>query len=465
MDREDIPQHSRPRRETAQAATSVTDPSREAAQAGEQPRTVWSSERAFVLSTAAAGVGLGNLWRFPTMVGENGGAVFLLAYAIAVVCVGIPFAALEVAAGRMAHGSTVASFRHIAGKLVWLGWAVVLLTLMIDSYYFVVTGWTLGYAVESTLGAAPAFDAFTSGYASVWYLLAVGGLVAGVLLFGLSGIERFARVMMPLLVAAVLGLAVFGLTNGGAGAALAFLFSPDLGQLAHPAVWRDAFGQAFYSLTIGQGYLITYGSYLPPRIHVARSVASIAAINSTVAILAGLAIFPLVFAAGLDPGAGSELAFTTLPEAFRAIGAEGILAPLFFWLFFLAAFSSCLGGAKVVTAALREKLRAWGPRASILAGLGMITLLGLPSALSYAAPGWTLGGRPVLDFMDRMLGTNAVLAAALASALALGWVLAKDRWHRQFGQRHPSLTTAFVWLARLAPLGLGALFLVGALTR
>lgn len=284
------------------------------------------------------------------------------------------------------------------------------------------------------------------------------------LLLGLSGIERFARVMMPLLVAVILGLAVFGLTNGGAGRTLAFLFSPDLGRLTAPEVWRAALGQAFYSLAIGQGYLITYGSYLPPRIHVVRSVFSIAAINATVAVLAGLAIFPLVFQAGLDPGAGSELAFTTLPKAFEAMGAGALLAPVFFWLFFLAAFSSCLGGAKVVTAALRETVDRLGARGAVLAGLGLITALGLPSALSYAAPGWSIGGRPVLDFVDRMIGTNGVIIATLATAAALSWSLSHGRWQRQLGARAPRLTTGLVWLARLAPAGLAALFVASALS-
>lgn len=460
MDREDIPRHPRPQAATGEAA--VTDPSRPAARRGERPYAVWSSERAFVLSTAAAGVGLGNLWRFPTMVGENGGAAFLIAYAVAVLAAGIPFATLEVAAGRLAQGSTIASFRQVGRRLAPLGWGVVLLTLVIDSYYFVVTGWTLGYAVESTLGPSPAFDAFTAGYRSVWYLLGVGGLVTVVLLFGLSGIERFARVMMPLLVVVVAGLAVFGLANGGAGQALAFLFSPTLDRLAAPEVWRAAVGQAFYSLAIGQGYLITYGSYLPPRIHVARSVLSVAAINSAVAILAGLAIFPLVFAAGLDPGAGSELAFVTLPKAFEAMGAAAVLAPVFFWLFFLAAFSSCLGGAKVVTAALRETLPRLRARGAVLLGLAAITLLGLPSALSYAAPAWTLGGRPVLDAIDRTVGTNGVLAATLATALVLSWSLSGARWSRQLGARRPALTRLIVWLARLTPLGLIGLLLASA---
>ncbi|WP_162299689.1 sodium-dependent transporter [Marinospirillum perlucidum] len=451
---------SQPRYRRSQAETCVTDVSRNAAEKGEQPYTVWSSERAFILSTAAAGVGLGNLWRFPTLVGENGGGSFLLCYVIAVVFVSVPFAAIEIAAGRRAHGSTLASFGGLGRGMALIGLAIVLLTLMIDSYYFVVSGWTLGYAVEATLGAVPAFETFTSGYASIIYFLITCALVTLVLFFGISGIEQFARVMMPALVLVLLGLAIFALNTGDALQAAEFLFNPDLSQLNDDTVWRAAFGQAFYSLTIGQGYLITYGSYLPRRVNVARSVLSIATINSMVAILAGLAIFPLLFAANLDPTGGSDLAFTALPEAFANQGWGRVLAPIFFWLFFLAAFSSCIGGAKVVTAAIREQISRSGSRLAVLLGLGAIALLGLPSAFSYSALNWQINGLPVLDFVDRTLGTNAVLGLALLSISALAWSLPVELWQRQLGLRTPWLADLIVWLSRCLPL---ALLLVGAL--
>jgi NSS family neurotransmitter:Na+ symporter len=447
----------RPREPQAQAGAAVSDPSREAAERAEQPYAVWSSERAFVLSTAAAGVGLGNLWRFPTLAGENGGGAFLIAYAAAVVLFAIPFAALEIAAGREAHGSVVASFRRLGPRLAMLGWATALLTLLIDSYYFVVSGWTLGFAVNASLGAVPSFESFTAGYASLWWLGAVGAMVAAILAFGLSGIERTAQLLMPVLVISLAGLAVFAMSNGGASRTLSFLFSPEPERLAEPEVWRAAFGQAFYSMTIGQGYLITYGSYLPPRINAPRSVATVAAMNSGVAILAGLAIFPLVFAAGLDPGAGSELAFTTLPRAFEDVPAGGVLAAGFFWLLFLAALSSCIGGAKVVTAALREQWRRLGGPGAAVLGAALIVALGVPSALSYAAPEWTLAGRPVLDFADRTLGSGGTIVMAIATALVLGWRFSATHLARQFGLRGVP-ARALAGLVRLAPLALAALF-------
>lgn len=421
------------------------------------PRAVWSSERIFVLSTAAAGVGLGNLWRFPTLVGENGGGAFLFAYAVAVIFVAIPFAALELAAGRQSHGSVIASFKRMGPGLFVFGWLTVLLTLFIDSYYFVVTGWTLGFALSATVGSPPAFDIFTSGYNSLWYLFGLGAIVGVILGFGLSGIERVARILMPVLVLSILGLAIFALFAGDARQALSFLFSPDVARLGEPALWRAAFGQAFFSMMIGQGYLITYGSYLPARINVPRSVLSISAVNSGVAILAGLAIFPFVFAAGADPAAGSQLAFVTLPKAFDAIDTWLPLDAIFFWLLFLAAISSCIGGAKVVTAALNEHWSGLSNWAATVLGVSLIVLLGIPSALSYAAPNWTLWGEPVLDAFDRMIGSNSTVALAIGTALILGWRTSGDHLTKQFGLYGP-ITTVLKIIIRGAPIVLLVLF-------
>lgn len=453
----------RPRERTAQASAEVTDTSRAAAEEGKQPYAVWSSERTFILSSAAAGIGLGNLWRFPTLVGEHGGGAFLLAYTVAVVLVAIPFAALELAAGRQAHGSVIASFRRLGPRLAVLGWTTVLLTLLIDSYYFVVTGWTFGFAVGASTGTTPDFESFTSGYASLWWLAATGLVVGTILVFGLSGIERVSQFLMPLLVLSLLSMAALALSGEGAEKAVAFLFSPQTARLGDPDLWRAAFGQAFFSMTIGQGSLITYGSYLPARINVPRSVLAIAMLNSGVALLAGLAIFPLVFAAGLDPAAGAELAFATLPRAFDANGSAVPLATMFFWLLFLAALSSCIGGAKVVVAALREQWQGLGSKTAALVGIAGICVLGVPSALSYAAPEWRLAGTPLLDGIDSVVGSNGTILMGIATSLVLGWRFSRDHLQRQFGLRGP-MALALAALVRIAPLALIVLFGAGLVT-
>ncbi|WP_052000097.1 sodium-dependent transporter [Caenispirillum salinarum] len=438
-----------PQAETAEVERVTADTHR-----SERPE--WTSERAFILSTAAAGVGLGNLWRFPYILGDNGGGAFLVAYLIAMVCVGVPFAALEIAAGRLAHGSSVTTYARISRLAGIYGWGVVLLTLVINSYYFVVTGWTAAYAGHSLAGGAPDFSTFTQGYGSLWFLLAVTAGVGVVLAAGLAGIERFTKVLVPILVATVLGLAVYGLSNGTAGETVSFLFRPDMGHLGRLDIWAAAFGQAFYSLTIGQGYLITYGSYLPRGVRVVRSVGAIAGINVMVALLAGLMIFPLVFRFDLDPAAGSDLAFKVLPQAFDQMSAGAWVAPLFFGLFFFAAFSSCIAGAKVVVAALSDR---WGLGNRSAVGLGMaaIAVLGVPSALSYAAPGWQVRGQPVLDAVDSIAGSGVVVVSGLVGAALLAWTLSGKRWATVMERTPPKVSRAAVTIGRWAPLPVGLL--------
>lgn len=194
-----------------------------------------------------------------------------------------------------------------------------------------------------------------------------------------------------------------------------------------------------------------------------RSVLAIAMLNSGVALLAGLAIFPLVFAAGLDPAAGAELAFATLPRAFDANGSAVPLATIFFWLLFLAALSSCLGGAKVVVAALREQWQGLRSTTAAPVGIAGICVLGVPSALSYAAPEWRLAGTPLLDGIDSVVGSNGTILMGIATSLVLGWRFSRDHLQRQFGLRGP-MALALAALVRIVPLALIVLFGAGLVT-
>ena len=427
----------------------------------EPQRGEWSSERAFVLSTAAAAVGLGNLWRFPYMAGENGGAAFVLAYLVALVVVGMPVMILELTGGRFGRGGPIATFRRIHPRAALVGWLVVGLTTLIVSYYLVITGWTLGYALLSFTGDFPTFGDFTEGYASVWYFVAVLVLTAGLLLFGLAGIEKKALFTMPLLLAVILGLAIFGLTFGeGRSEAASFLLDPDFTMLASPTLWLLAFGQAFYSLAVGQGYLITYGSYLPKRVNVPRAAGTIAVIETSVALLAGWMIFPLVFAMGLAPDEGSELAFNTLPRAFDDIPLGTAVGILFFVLFFTAAFSSCIAGLKVVVTAVREELNLAHRKAVLLAALGA-GVLGIPSALSFTPMELTLFGEPVLDVMDALAATQVVVICGVAGAGVISWLLPQKRLLAKLGTLWVGPALGVIWVARLLFIP-GAAILVGS---
>ncbi len=420
-------------------------------------RGQWSSEPAFVFSMAAAAVGLGNLWRFPYMVGENGGGAFILAYLIALAVVALPIMMLEVGAGRLARGSVVGTYRQVNRFGAAYGWFVVLLTIAITSYYLVITGWTLGYAVSAMRMAVEPFDEFTDGYNSLWYFFAVTVAATAVLIRGVSAIEKFSKILMPVLVVMIVGIIFYASTMDGWSEARQFMFRADFSALKNPGLWFFAFGQAFYTLAIGQGYLVTYGSYIPRKTHVPRASLVVAGAETSIALLAGWMIFPFVFTYGFDPGAGSQLAFDTLPRVFDEMGHGAWLAMAFFFLFFAAAFSSCLAGLKVIVAAFSEEFRMGDLRAVLAVGCLML-FLGVPSALSFSPIELTVRGMPFIDFMDQFGGTNVVVASGVIGAGLFCWFMprpkisyalgAKSRWweYRIFivGRSLPFLALAFI---------------------
>ena len=413
-------------------------------------RALWSSERAFILSAAAAAVGLGNLWRFPYMAGENGGAAFILAYFIAVIVVGLPLMVLEFALGRQSRGNTVGMFRYLSQSVSWFGWLVVGLTTIIISYYLVITGWTLGYAVAAFSGNLLPFQEFTESYNSLWYFLITALVTGWIVVKGVSGIERFARWMMPALVVVVVGLAGYGLTLPGRGEAIDFLFSPDFELLREPRLWLFAVGQAFYSLAVGSGYLITYGSSLGPGVPIGRSSVVIAAVETTMALLAGFMVFPIVFTFGLAPDAGSELAFNTLPMAFAEMGIGFLIAPVFFVMFFAAALSSCVGGVKVIAASIQEELSV-PYRKAVYWTTAILVLLGTPSALSFTRMRLSIAGRPFLEIMDMFAATQILVTAGLVTGTMIAWLIPRGRLISHLGVKSRKVGHFIITVGRYLP--------------
>ena len=395
-------------------------------------RRQWSSEPAFIFAMAAAAVGLGNMWRFPYMVGEHGGAAFILAYLMALFIICLPIMILEVAAGRMAQGNIVHTYRQVNRFGPWYGWFVVGLTTLITSYYLVITGWTLGYAVDAVRDEIRPFEDFSAGYASMWFFLVMVVLSSLFLLRGIAAIEQFSKLLMPVLLAVVIGLVAVASRMEGWGEARDFLLYADFSAWRNPDLWVMAFGQGFYTLAIGQGYLVTYGSYIPRKAHVPRACLVVGITETCIALLAGWMIFPFVFTYGLDPGEGSQLAFTTLPRVFEHMAWGWPVAMAFFCLFFLAAFSSSLAGLKVVVSAVAEEARTTNARAVLCVGLLML-VLGLPSALSFTPLAWTIGGMPVLDWVDQIVGTRVVLFSGVFGAALFCWFVRPMRLRHALG--------------------------------
>jgi neurotransmitter:Na+ symporter, NSS family len=286
------------------------------------------------------------------------------------------------------------------------------------------------------------------------YFAIVLGISAFVSLKGVKLIEATSRFLMPVLLLVILFLAGYGLTLPGSSEAMSFLFSPDFSNFANPVLWALAFGQAFYSLAIGQGYLMTYGSYLPKHINLPRATASVAGIETVIALIAGLMIFPIVFTFGLNPAEGTELAFTTLPLAFGSLAFGSILAVIFFWLFFFAAISSCIASMQVIKTTMREELRISNLRAVVTAVL-LLLPFGVLSALSFTPMEIELFGQPFLQFMDMVTANQVVIVSGLLGGAIISWSLPKHSVTKLFARKykhfawHVNIATRYLWLVVL----------------
>lgn len=387
--------------------------------AARRPRAVWRSPRAYMLATVAGIVGLGNIWRFPYMVGRHGGGSFLVAYIVCVVVLALPLAALESAAGSLGRRSPVGTFRRAAGSGgAVIGWAVIATAVVILSYYLVVTGWTLGYAVDSYRGSLRTFGDFTKGYASLWWFFVVGVVCFVVLQRGVAAIERASLLLVPVLVLVVVGLAVYGQSLDGAQQARAFYFGVSASALAEPATWQAAAGQAFYSIGVGQGVLITYGSFVPAGTNLLRSTATIALTNSIVSVVAGLMVLSVAFSFDIAPTTGSELSFTAFPRVFAEVPGGAALGVVFFSLLFLAGFTSCLGAFVVIVSTARDELGLPARAATAIAVCGVVAL-GVPSALSFTDVSLEVGGEPFLDRVDQLTGSGIIVVLGMLGAAVL----------------------------------------------
>lgn len=425
-------------------------------------RAKWSSEKAFVYATAAAAVGLGNIWRFPYIVGENGGAAFIVAYLLSVLALGIPLMVLEISAGKIEQGSPVRTFRAVKRKLAGLGWLIVGLTMLIMSYYLVITGWAMGYAIDSLSGSVRDFAIFTDSLEPLLYYGIVVLITAFVVAKGVKLIEITTRILMPILIVTILGITAYSLTLDGTREALSFLFNPDFSALLSPTIWVLAFGQAFFSLAVGQGYLITYGSFLPDHVNVPRAAGSVAGIETTIALIAGLMIFPFVFTFGLNPAEGSELAFSTLPVAFGEIPLGAIVSVVFFWLLFLAALSSCIAGMEVVKTAMREELRLTHAWATVAAFLPILPL-GILAAISFTPIEFEFAGRPFLEVLDIFAANQTVVFLGIVGGAVLSWMIPRHLIVNKFTNPQRHLASRVITFIRYAWLGVLAILLISFL--
>jgi NSS family neurotransmitter:Na+ symporter len=402
----------------------------------------WSSRLAFILAASGSAIGLGNIWKFPYLAGDNGGGAFVLVYLLCVLAIGIPIMIAETLLGRRGRGSPVHTMQVLAAEAkaspLWryVGWLGVAAGVLILSYYSVIAGWALAYLFKMAGGFLRHADAETAqrlfqdlksspDVLLVWHTAFMAATLLIVRLGVNEGLERSTRYMMPALFAMLLLLDGYALSSDGFGQGLRFLFQPDFSKLSGEGV-LTAMGQAFFSLGLGMGSIMVYGSYLPSRISIPRASLAVAAADTVVALLAGIAIFPIVFANHMEPTMGPGLIFETLPIAFGQMPGGTLFGTLFFVLVFFAAITSAIALIEPAVAFLAEE-RGWERgRACFWSGL-VCWVLGLGTVLSFnAAAGLTLLGRnffELVDFLtaDLMLPVGGILVAVFA-----GWTMARD---------------------------------------
>lgn len=425
-------------------------------------REQWGSRAGFIVATIGAAVGLGNIWRFAYIAGENGGAVFLLVYVVFVLLIGLPLVIAELAIGRRANGDAVAAFAIGNDGSLWrhAGWIGVVGAALILSYYAVIAGWAFKYFAGAASGGlwdaahegfGGYFDRFiASAFEPVIWQAAMLSVSAVVVARGVQGgIERLNLWLMPLLALIVIGLAVSALTLPGASKGVSFLFAPDWSALSRPSVYLNALGQAFFSLGVGMAVFVTYGSYLGRDTRIPGSAAAIAIGDTLFAIVAGLAIFPAVFALGGDPAAGPRLAFITFPQVLLQMPGGVFVGSIFFLLLTAAALTSMISLLEVSVAVAVDRFVMSRERAAVVI-TAIVFLLGVPSALSYGAlADWKVAGQPILDAVDHAISNFVLPICGLAIAVYAGWRLAPSVSVAAADLGGSTLGSVWLWLLRL----------------
>lgn len=441
----------------------------------------WSSRPAFLLATIGAAVGLGNLWRFPFIAGQSGGGAFVAVYLGFVLLIAIPIIIAELSIGRRGQLSPVSTMRKLAAaenrSPHWqlVGWLSILIPLLGLSYYSVVAGWSMSYIVKAALNGFHGFSsddsqaAFNGLLASPVQLLIVhtGFIAAVVFVVRLGvrgGIEKLAKFMMPALFLLLLIMAANAILYADIESGLRFLFVPDFSKLT-PEIIAMALGQAFFSVAIGVGVLMTYGSYMPKGFSLATSAATIAIADTLVAIIAGIAIFPVVFQYGLDPAGGPGLIFVTLPIAFGQMPGGHLLGLLFFILLFFAAFTTAIGMLEPIVAwfndsGLKRSIMAfWSGAAAWFVGIFAALSFNLWQDYKPLAFIPLFQDKTIFDLMDFLIANLLLPINGLLIAVFAGWMMAKNSTYEELKLRAQWMYSYWRFAVRyIAPLAICLIF-------
>ena len=402
-------------------------------------REHFGSGLAAMMAMAGSAIGLGNIWRFPYIVGQNGGAAFILVYLLCVVFLSLPIFLSESVIGRAAHAGAFGAFKKLAPGTgwKWLSLVTVMAPLILLSYYSVVGGWSTGYFVDSvtkgfSLVEGNRFASFISAVRTpIIYHTVFLGLTSLIVLGGVkSGIERFNKVSLPLLFVLIVILTVYSISLPGASSGVKFLLKPDFSQLT-PRSFAYAMGQSFFSMSLGIGAILIYSSYMKKDENILGTGAGTALFDFLFALLAGFAVMPAVFAAGIEPGAGPGLIFDSFPFIFGTMGEampvlSRIVSILFFFTIVIAALTSSISVFEVIAAYLVEEKKI--SRRKAVAVVFVITwLLGIVCSLSFGPLGnIKIAGKIIFDFFDFLTSNFLMTIGALMFVLFVGWKMDKD---------------------------------------
>ena len=404
-----------------------------------EKRDSFASSFGVLVAMAGSAVGLGNLWRFPYLVGTNGGAAFIIIYLAIIAVLALPIMYSEFVVGRRAQSNVYGAFKKLAPGTKWgiTGVLAILCCILIVSFYSVVGGWTIDYMIKAICGEfsaqSTAFDGLfaqtvSSNYRPLAFMLLFVGCSAAVLLAGVKdGIEKYSKVLMPLLFLMVIVIAVRAVTLPGAGAGLDFLFKPDFSKVT-ANTFLDALGQAFFSLSVGFGIIFTYASYVNRDENLVKMSVQTSCADTLFAIIAGVAIMPAVFAFGIEPAQGPGLVFVTLPYVFAQLPLGSVMATIFFFVLFVAALTSAISLLEVAVAYVIEEFRL-SRKASVLAVTTLVVVLGTFCSLSQGVlADVKIFGNNIFDLFDKTTANLLIPIGALLIVLFAGWKMKKEEF-------------------------------------
>jgi len=416
-------------------------------------RSHWGSRIGFIFAAAGSAVGLGNIWRFPYMTGENGGSIFVLVYLLAVAFLGLPIIIAEVMLGKTAQRNPVGAFKAVAGeKSPWqiVGFMGVLAAFVILSYYSVVAGWSLGFIYKSIAGVfepghsmeevKSIFNSLTASpvhqifYHGIFTAVIIAIVAAGVQ----KGLQRWNEILMPALLFILIGLIAYSLTLPGAMQGIKFMLQPDPAKLTGASVLA-AIGQCFFSLSLGMGAMITYGSYMKQHDRAPGSSGWVVTMDTGIALLAGFAVFPIVFSFGQEPAQGPGLVFVSLPAAFLQMPGGTWVAMAFFMLLFVAALTSAISLLEVITAYFSDEHNMPRHLGAVMFGfICFLTGIGVTYSSGY------------FDFLDKLASNYLLPLGAVSISLFVGWRLNKKIMKSDFeGTFYAKTFNVWLWCIRI----------------